>query len=204
MQYGNEKLYTKTERRKKRVLPILLIIIPYVCIISYVAGAVIAIINETMVTGIFEVAVFIPLGALIVIGIANAVYAILMVRHGTPSHELLFWDMLLKLCHIPFYVLIFIFGVVMVLVPMGFLTAFLLIPLDYSILLSSSVYGICGLVQARRENRLSERAAVVNGVLHFLFCADVVSAVYSYWKGRPGTENGLFPRSAEQFGCGIR
>ena len=52
--------------------------------------------------------------------------------------------------------------------------------IDYSVLLPSTMYGVSGLLQARKARRVSTKALVVNGIMQFMFCLDVCSAVYLY------------------------
>lgn len=111
----------------------------------------------------------------------NMVYAFFLARSGC-ARQLLFWDMLLKLCHIPIYTLIFLIGLVgnIMMIPlMPFMFLF-----DALLLLSTSLYGIHGLRLGRREGIFSRKAFVLNVILHFLFCWDVGSAVFCYVKAR--------------------
>ena len=130
--------------------------------------------NIILVHLCFIIAVFIP----------NMIYAFVLAAHRESSKTLLFWDMLLKLCNIPVYVLFFILGTVFLIVPFGILFTFLIVVFDYLLLLPSTMYGISGLIQARREKKLTIDAVVVSGILHFLFCTDVVSAVVMFCKVR--------------------
>lgn len=107
---------------------------------------------------------------LVVIYIPNMVYAFILAKRGVESAELLSWDMHLKLFNIPIYVSIFGFGL---LPPMTVPLAIF----DYLLLLPSSMYGVSGLIQALREGKITLKTALVNGILHFIFCADVISAV---------------------------
>ena len=59
-----------------------------------------------------------------------------------------------------------------------------LVLFDYFLLLSTSMYGISGLLKCGKEGRLSGKAVAMNIVLQFVFCADVLSAVYCCFKTR--------------------
>ncbi len=112
-----------------------------------------------------------------VVGV-NLVWALLAVRLGFSARQLVFWNLLLKLCHIPFYLLVFAAGVLLnvMIIP---LLPFLAI-MDYLLLLSSSLYGVRGLRLAQKQGLLSTPAAWACIALQFFFCLDVVSAVYSW------------------------
>lgn len=42
------------------------------------------------------------------------------------------------------------------------------------------MYGVSGLIQARREGKITTTVTVVNCILHFLFCMDVISAIVMF------------------------
>ena len=110
------------------------------------------------------------------------VCAFLLPRRGWPARRLLFWNMVLKLCNIPFYIGVFFAGMMMsvfVIPLLPFLALF-----DYSVLLPSTMYGLSGLLQARREGRIRTKTLLVHGVMQFFFCLDVVSAICLYVNAR--------------------
>ncbi len=104
------------------------------------------------------------------------------------------WSMVLKLVHIPFYLLVFCVGVLfagaMVVPALLFVSPFLLLLLaagDWLLLMTSSVYGISAAVQAAARGRMSKAGAAVCGVLHCFFVLDVVGAVLLFCKLRKTT-----------------
>ena len=60
----------------------------------------------------------------------------------------------------------------------------LLFSFDCLLLLSTSMYGVSGLLQCRRENTLPSKVIWLNLILQYLYCVDVVSAIYCYFKVR--------------------
>ena len=46
------------------------------------------------------------------------------------------------------------------------------------------MYGLSGLLQARREGRIGAKTLVIFGIMQFFFCLDVVSAVWMYASAR--------------------
>lgn len=126
---------------------------------------------------------------LIVFAIAmlfGALYAFFLPRVGCGGNQILFWCMLLKVCNIPVFLFVFIIavGLFVVIIPvLPFLFLF-----DYFLLLSTSMYGVSGLLKCKKEGCLSAKAVAVSIVLQFLFCADVLSAIYCYAKSRKRPE----------------
>ena len=108
--------------------------------------------------------------------------AFFLPRKGWSARQLLFWNMLLKVCNMPFFFGVFLAGMMMSVFVIPLLPFFVL--LDYSVLLPSTMYGLSGLLQARREGRIDTKALIIFGALQFFFCLDVVSAVCVYANAR--------------------
>ena len=102
-------------------------------------------------------------------------------------HKLAFYNMIIKLAHIPFYLLVFLVGVMFVLsavVPaLTFITPFIIFCLfiiDFFLMLTSSMYGINALIKARKEKIMTRKYTFVHILFHFLFVADVISSIILY------------------------
>ena len=108
--------------------------------------------------------------------------AFLLPRRGWTARRLLFWNMVLKLCNIPFYIGVFFVGLMMSVFVIPLLLPLILI--DYSVLLPSTMFGLSGLLQARREGRIDTTALLIFGIMQFFFCLDVVSAICMYADAR--------------------
>ena len=114
----------------------------------------------------------------------NMIYAFMLPKKGYTARQMLFWDMLLKICNIPIYIIVFLNGLLLAITPMGFLLIFILIIFDYTLLLPSTMYGISGLIQVYKEGLIQKKKFIIHVILHFVFCLDVVSAVISYLRIR--------------------
>src|SRR5699024_3904011 len=101
--------------------------------------------------------------AFLLVFLPNMVYAFILPRKGYTQRQLLFWNMLLKLCNIPFYCLVFLMGMMMSVFVILLLPIFILV--DYTVLLPSTMYGVSGLLQARKARRVSTKALVANGIM---------------------------------------
>jgi hypothetical protein len=158
---------------KKRILPLLLLLLPYLF------GIALVIFDDTgnQTSEWMDWAVF---GLAAAVYIANIIFPFVLAKKGESSRTLLFWDMLIKLCYIPIFIIYFISGFIMVLLPAGFVFTILIMVFDYLLLLPSTMYGVSGLKRAYQEGKIRKEIAVLNQVLHFFFCADVISAVLMY------------------------
>ena len=112
------------------------------------------------------------------------------VRGKWEGRKLALANMIIKLLHIGHYMTMFLFAasgaLILFLFPM--LAAIALVVDVMTIALSGTV-GLAGAVRCRMEGRLTTGAAIVNGILQFVFCADVFSAVWVYIKSRKEKES---------------
>ena len=132
--------------------------------------------------GLDSAALWIWLGGCLLLLLPNMVYAFLLPRLQYRGSQVLFWNMLLKICHIPLYLLVFFLALFLHVLILPLLPLLLLF--DYSLLLSTSMYGVSGILCCRRSGHFTRRAAAVQILLQLLFCLDVCSAVYCFLRAR--------------------
>ena len=109
-------------------------------------------------------------------------------RAGDSPRRLAFWDLILKLCMIPFYTLIFLYATgiatIMFVIPGLFLAApFVVVPLlamSYVLMLATSSYGFAASIRAAKRGLLPGSLAALHIALHFLAVADFFSAAVLY------------------------
>lgn len=124
---------------------------------------------------------------LLIIGIANILCACIDRGCGCP-HRLAFWDLILKLCMIPFYSLIFLYATgiatIMFVIPGLFLAVpFAVVPLlamSYLLMLATSSYGFAASIRAAKRGLLPGSFATIHIALHFFAVADLISAAVLY------------------------
>ena len=124
---------------------------------------------------------------LLIVGIANILCACFDRAEGSPR-RLAFWDLVLKLCMIPFYTLIFLYATgiatIMFVIPGLFLAApFVVVPLlamSYLLMLAASSYGFAASIRATKRRLLPGSFAAIHIALHFFAVADFFSAAVLY------------------------
>ena len=124
---------------------------------------------------------------LLIIGIANILCACFDRDYGSPR-RLAFWDLMLKLCMIPFYTLIFLYATgiatIMFVIPGLFLAApFVVVPLlamSYLLMLATSSYGFAASLRATKRGFLPGSLAAIHITLHFFTVTDFFSAAVLY------------------------
>ena len=164
----------------KKILPVVLLIWPYL----FFAGFLIDQDNETLFSAFF----LSYLAMTAVVYILNIINAWIY-KGEDDCYRLAFFDMLIKLLHIPFYLLVFLIGVLMfmamvvpALVFVSPLIIFMLFMVDLFLMITSSMYGVSALVKAARQGKVTKKYAVLHGILHFLFVTDVISAICVFVK----------------------
>lgn len=160
------------------MLPILLAIWPYmIAVFSLFEG------NTTM-----KVVLYLYYPATAVVYIWNIINAF-KYKGQNIAKELAFFNMIIKIAHIPFYLIIFAIGLMFLLasvVPaLTFFTPMILINLfitDIILLFISSMYGVNAIRYAYKERMITGKSAIKNLIMHFIFVLDVISAINIYCK----------------------
>lgn len=124
---------------------------------------------------------------LLIAGVANILCACFDRGYGSPRRQA-FWDLILKLCMIPFYTLIFLYATgittIMFVIPGLFLAApFVVVPLlamSYLLILATSSYGFAASIRAAKRGLLPTSLAAIHIALHFFAVADLISAIVLY------------------------
>ena len=86
-------------------------------------------------------------------------------------------SMLIKLFHIQNYITLFLGAMLLFAIPM---VPVLIWVVDVMTIILSGLVGLAAVLRCRGEGRLTNRAALVNGMLQFVFCADIISAIWVY------------------------
>lgn len=102
-----------------------------------------------------------------------------------------FYDMLIKLVHIPFYIGVFMMGLLLafaMVVPALIFVSPILISfmavIDFGLMLTSSMYGVSAIIRLLRKNAISKKSAFLHIILHLFFVTDVISSICIYRKSK--------------------
>ena len=137
--------------------------------------------ERTSINPVLQVALFWLLG---LIGAAVVLWQ--SVRGDWEGRRLALASMLVKLFQVQNYVVLFLGGV-----GLGLLfppIALFLWLLDVMTIFLSGLVGLAAVLRCRAEGRLTTKAMVANGMLQFVFCADVFSAIWVYRNARKNKE----------------
>ena len=116
----------------------------------------------------------------------NMVYAFLLPRLGLRVKQILFWNLLLKLCNIPLILLIFVVTLVMMMVggegirDEASSMVLIALLLCYLIQVSSAMFGISGFRWCRKYGTLSKAGVIASSIAQFIPCIDVIGSILCY------------------------
>lgn len=168
----------------RKVLPVVLLIWPYLFIAVLMAGSTNEALYSKLIWGYIAMTV--------VVYVMNIVNACLY-KGNNACYELASFNMVIKLLQIPFYLLVFLSGaamflamVVPALIFISPVIIFILFVIDLLLLITTSMYGVNALIRAGKQGIMSKKSALVHGILHFFFVADVISSVWVFVKVRKG------------------
>lgn len=158
----------------KKILPIGLAVWPYIVFLCYYTA------NQTY----FDIYSVLTL----VFYLASAVY-VWINRRAIGERELLFWNMTIKLVHIPYYLFcllvvvgLFIASMIPGVIVIASFASVIIIGSNVLLMLTSSAYGMSALIASNRE--LSTGYKVLHIIMHCTFVLDVVSAILIYRKAK--------------------
>ena len=118
--------------------------------------------------------------------IFNMIYAFRMPKQGFKGKQILFWNLLLKLCHIPLILLILVFTLVMMMVGGEGIrdeaTSMVLIAWLACCLiqLSSAMFGISGFRWCHKYGTLSKAGMIASSIAQFIPCVDLIGSILCY------------------------
>ena len=172
----------------KKLLPIFLVAFSYLFLflIFFFCYLILGLISDD---NYLLLLVILFLGLITLIFIPNMIYAWLLPKLGYNEEKILFLNMVLKLCFIPFNLIIFLLPIYALFLPIGFLVLIMVLgtPLGifliifvYLCLITTSMYGIRGLWQAYKKKKITKGFMIVNMVMHLFFILDVISSVIIY------------------------
>lgn len=171
----------------KKVPLILLCCLPYILLVQVVYN-VFTYTEDNVEDPLITMPVMIVVCAIIIL---NIIYAIVMCRGPESAKTIAFWNLVVKVAHIPFYVIVFIIGILgalLGLIPVPFMffigitVVFFLFLGDFIVLFSTVSYGIAASLSGYKSGFLSQKEAVGYSVMHFFFCLDVIAAILMYFK----------------------
>ncbi len=174
----------------RKCLPFILMVWPYLF-------ALFVVLPDSLNDNIYMLLLFAYVILTLLVYVVNILNAITY-KDETATVKLAFYNMIIKLVHIPFYLCVFVIGVVflaaMVVPALVFVSPLIVLVLfltDCFLMLTSSVYGISSIIKSSKNNIISKKEAFVFGIFHCMFITDVISAILLYRKIKLKRNNDL-------------
>lgn len=116
--------------------------------------------------------------------IGNVIFLVLSIYKKWNCKKVALYNMVVKLLQIPAYIAIFLLGALSfsTLFTMGL--AVILFLFDCASILLSGLIGVTSVIRCHADNIISKKISIVNGVLQFVFCADVISAIFIFVRAK--------------------
>lgn len=154
---------------KKIIPPALVALFPYTPFILFACGARVE-------------CVLICTGILLMISAAACVLNLIFsMRNQWSAKALSFVSMIVKLIHIPAYVLLFMAGASGVLFIQFVAITVVVVLFDYITIALSGTLLLSAILRARAENKMKTIAMLICSVCSFVFCIDVILSVIIYF-----------------------
>ena len=91
-------------------------------------------------------------------------------------------NMIVKLIQIPAYIVTFLLGAIFILTVFTYALSFLLVLFDCLTIILTGLTGACVAIRSYKEQKTTIAFSVANGILQFIFCADVVCCILLFVK----------------------
>lgn len=174
----------KVMKSMRKICPIVLMIWPYLFVLIALLPE-----GQTKLMEFFITAYFLLTILIYAFNIWNAC----TYPYEEAVRKLSAYDMVIKLIHIPFYIVVFLAGVLFVLamvVPalifFSPMVVLCLVVIDFLLMITSSVYGINAAIRMVKKGMMSKGGCVLHILLHLIFVTDIISAVCLFVKAKKG------------------
>lgn len=178
---------------KKYLLLTPLALFPYLILLSmyliFFQYELLAYIEHLLIMeGFYIPIVFIILGMLLFLWLLSFVFLFVFSHCCSKQEngllELARSNLVVKLIHIPAYLIIFILGIICLITvfTIGFSLAFIIF--DCMTIFLTGMLGLCAILRGRSHGLFYGKRTIFFAVLQFLFCLDIVGAILLYRKVR--------------------
>lgn len=116
----------------------------------------------------------------VVVLVCTIVTLIINLSKEKDATEILRINMIIKLIHIPAYLILYIVGVICLLTIFTFGISIALVIIDIMIIVLSGLIGLGGIIRSVKENKIRKETGIIFAVLQFVFCVDVIIAIVAY------------------------
>ncbi len=114
----------------------------------------------------------------------NIIFFVLGICKNWNSRKISMANMIIKCVQIPAYILIFVLGIVFLFTIFTFGFSIFFVLFDCCAIFLTGLTGLCAVIRGYVDGKISKSFFIVNGLLQFIFCADVISAIIVFKKNK--------------------
>ena len=125
--------------------------------------------------------------------ICNVIFLVLSIYKKWDCKKVALFNMVTKIVQIPAYIAVFLLGALSfsTLFTMGLAVVFFLF--DCASIFLTGLIGVTSVIRCYTDRIISKRFSIINGLLQFVFCADVISSIIIFvqvkYKHKSGSHN---------------
>ena len=195
-----QKLIKDNEGNMKRFLLLIPVtLLPYILLFALYS----LFINQYIVEKFFGSnalwLLFMIFAATVISFICTLVYMPLCLAKGWSARQTAFFNMLIKLIHIPAYLVIFVLGVLFFITIFTYAFSIFFVIFDCMTIFITGLIGLTANLRLYKEKKCTGSFAAINSICQFLFCIDVINAVIVYIRSRkePVRQNTFYTNSIQ-------
>lgn len=123
--------------------------------------------------------------------ICNEVFLVLSIYKKWDCRKVALFNMVIKIVQIPAYIAVFLLGALSfrTLFTMGLAVVFFLF--DCASIFLTGLIGVTSVIRCYTDSIISKRFSILNGLLQFVFCADVISSITIFVQVKYKNKSGI-------------
>ena len=116
--------------------------------------------------------------------VCTLIFTVVSINKENNSRRLAFANMLIKIIHMPAYIVIFVLGVLFFMTIFTFAFSIFFVLFDLAAIFMTGLIGLAANSVEHRKGETGKVFAVINSILQFVYFADVVSAIMVFTRSR--------------------
>lgn len=116
--------------------------------------------------------------------VCTLIFTVLSIKKENNSRRLAFANMLIKIIHMPAYIITFVLGILFFTTVFTFAFSFLFVLFNLAAIFMTGLIGVAANSVEHRNGDTGKLFVSINSILQFVYCADVVSAIMVFIRSR--------------------
>lgn len=116
--------------------------------------------------------------------IGDVIFLVLSIKQKWDSNRVSFINMIIKLLHIPAYILFFVLGILSFITIFTFGFSIVFFIFDCLAIFLTGLIGIASIVRCYADGKISKSFLIINSLFQFIFCFDIISSIIIFIKSK--------------------